>query len=93
MIYQHLKGTRAISLDAGFAYAKAFNCELSELSPRLAEKAIKVCVISSSNDYPLGELEIQLLKEFALLDENKKHRVLSLVSNSLHDEFFLVHPY
>lgn len=38
MIYQHINGIKPISLDAAFAYATGFNCKLSEISERLAEK-------------------------------------------------------
>ncbi len=39
MIHQHIRGLRPISLEAAIAYAKGFNCRLSEISPRLARRA------------------------------------------------------
>lgn len=37
MIYQHENGLKPISLEAGKAYAKGFNCTLGEISRRLAK--------------------------------------------------------
>lgn len=38
MIYQHINDLKPISLDAGLVYAKGFDCELSEISERLAQE-------------------------------------------------------
>lgn len=37
MINQHMSGHRPIGLEAAIAYARGFNCALSEISPRLTE--------------------------------------------------------
>lgn len=36
MLSQHLSGNRPISMDAAAIYAKAFNCTIAEISPRIA---------------------------------------------------------
>lgn len=41
MLSQHISGNRPISMDAALAYANAFKCSLAEISPRLAEQAMK----------------------------------------------------
>lgn len=38
MIWQHLSGTRPISLEAAQAYMRGFNCSLEDISPELAKK-------------------------------------------------------
>lgn len=37
MITQHLKSTRPISLEHALVYARGFECQLAEISPRLAK--------------------------------------------------------
>ena len=51
MIYQHATGRRAISLNAGLAYAKGLGCALESISPRLAQLAQSVR--NSTEDIPL----------------------------------------
>lgn len=50
MVYQHITGHRPMSMEAAIAYAKAFTCELHEISPRLAEEAKQMAAAIGSND-------------------------------------------
>lgn len=50
MIYQHITGHRPMSMEAAIAYAKAFSCELHEISPRLAEEAKQMAAAIWSDD-------------------------------------------
>lgn len=45
MVSQHVKGRRPINLESAIAYAKGFNCQVADISPRLAKgvgKAVSV---------------------------------------------------
>ena len=65
MIYQHATGRRAISLNAGLAYAKGLGCALESISPRLAELAQSVR--NSTEDIPL-QARTLTPQDHALLD-------------------------
>jgi phage repressor protein C with HTH and peptisase S24 domain len=52
MISQNCSGNRPISRDAALAYARGFNCSLSEISPRYALEAQK---ISKADALPLEQ--------------------------------------
>lgn len=54
MIYQHINGLRRISLDAARVYAKAFGCDLSEISPRLAAEVASAAELTSSAKAGIG---------------------------------------
>ena len=56
MVYQHITGHRPMSMEAAIAYAKAFTCELHEISPRLAEEAKQMAVAIWSNDEKTKEV-------------------------------------
>ena len=65
MIYQHATGRRAISLNAGLAYAKGLGCALESISPRLAQLAQSVR--DSTEDVPI-QTKILSQQEHILLD-------------------------
>lgn len=46
MVYQHMRGYRPIGLEAAKAYAKAFNCPLEEISPRLAQEITSAMAVT-----------------------------------------------
>lgn len=52
MVSQHLSGNRPISVEAGIAYARAFQVPLSELSPRLARLADAVAATLPAQSTP-----------------------------------------
>ncbi|VWB96874.1 hypothetical protein BPS26883_04687 [Burkholderia pseudomultivorans] len=45
MIYQHLTARRPISREAAVAYARAFNCGLEEISPRVAQEVLELAAL------------------------------------------------
>ena len=65
MIYQHATGRRAISLNAGLAYARGLGCALESISPRLAHLAQSVR--DSTEDVPI-QTKILSQQEHILLD-------------------------
>lgn len=88
MIYQHMVGKRPISLTAGLAYARALNCSLNDLSPRLALEAEEMRRAIAGVDLGVRQLSqrdqayLQLLdgltesqrdEEFRRLSEAKQH--------------------
>lgn len=57
MLSQHLSGNRPISIDAAVVYAKAFNCTVAEISPRIAlqlENANKTALLPE-NSFLVGK--------------------------------------
>lgn len=50
LIYQHITGHRPMSIDAAIIYAKAFGCELSEISPRLAIEVNEMALAVKGDD-------------------------------------------
>lgn len=46
MLSQHIKGRRPINLDAAKAYARGFNCALSDISPRLAAEVGEAALLT-----------------------------------------------
>lgn len=52
MVSQHVKGRRPINLEAAVAYAKGFNCQVADISQRLAkeiDKAVSVGIEDNGN--------------------------------------------
>lgn len=45
MIYQHITARRPISREAAIAYAKAFDCGLEEISPRVAAEVLELAAM------------------------------------------------
>lgn len=54
MIYQHINGLRRISLDAARVYANAFECDLAEISPRLAAEVASAAKFTSAAKPGMG---------------------------------------
>jgi SOS-response transcriptional repressor LexA len=58
MVSQHIKGRRPINLEAAIAYAKGFNCQVADISPRLANeinKAVNVGIEDNETDTNVTE--------------------------------------
>lgn len=50
MVYQHLKAVRPMSQEAAVAYARAFQCGLEDISPRIAQEvALMATMIGNKN--------------------------------------------
>ncbi len=88
MIYQHMVGKRPISLTTGLAYARALDCALNDLSPRLALEAEEMRRALTGVDLGVRQLShrdqayLQLLdgltesqreEEFRRLSDAKQH--------------------
>lgn len=53
MIYQHLDARRPMSQEAAVAYARAFQCGLEEISPRIAQEiAFRATMIGNKSAIP-----------------------------------------
>jgi hypothetical protein len=53
LIYQHIKGIRPISMEAGMVYASGFGCALKAISARLANEAERVKAHATQSDLAL----------------------------------------
>src|SRR3546814_3861306 len=71
MVYQHIKGIRPISLEAAKAYAKGFNCSLSEISPRLADEIAGAAPYADKETPVTTAPTVQPLWPFTWVDEDK----------------------
>src|SRR3546814_17452704 len=71
MVYQHIKGIRPISLEAAKAYAKGFNCSLSEISPRLADEIAGAATYADKETPVTTAPTVQPLWPFTWFDEGK----------------------
>lgn len=54
MIYQHITARRPISREAAVAYARAFNCGLEEISPRVAVEVLELAALIGNPSSVVG---------------------------------------
>jgi SOS-response transcriptional repressor LexA len=73
MIYQHINDLKPISLDAGLAYAKAFDCPLLDISERLVQEAENLTRKLSAND------DIEIIPGFKMEANRHRYPIISPV--------------
>ncbi|WP_155808260.1 hypothetical protein [Bordetella petrii] len=89
MIYQHINGLRPMSMEAAIAYARAFNCELQAISPRLAQEAERVAAMARDREAPPTESTRGVwpfstpFEVYEALDDEKKKRLDERVADFL----------
>jgi hypothetical protein len=69
MIYQHINGLKPISLEAGMAYAKGFDCKLEDISERLKGEVQAISDDLSQN----VNLGLKLLPRPPRLSHHQRH--------------------
>ena len=68
MIQQHLKSVRPISLEYAQVYAKAFECNLSDISPRISAE-----IVSASAYIEHDKIEYKTNSNFAQQESNTEY--------------------
>lgn len=80
MIYQHATGRRAMGLPAALLYAKALNCTLEDISPRLAVLALTVQNSNNLQSRPLSQQDYLLLDIFSGLTPKQREEEIQRLS-------------
>lgn len=80
MIYQHATGRRAMGLPAALLYAKALNCTLEDISPRLAALALTVQNSNNLQSRPLSQQDYLLLDIFSGLTPKQREEEIQRLS-------------
>lgn len=73
MIYQHINDLKPISLDAGLAYAKGFDCPLLDISERLVQEAEALTKKLNAND------DIEIIHGFKFPSGRQAYPIISPV--------------
>jgi len=86
MIYQHMNGIRPMSQEAAVAYARAFQCGLEDISPRIAQEiAFRATMIGNKSAIPAPTLHSSSTapKGWEKLEADERAAVQSIIDSVL----------
>lgn len=90
MVSQHIKGRRPLNLEAATAYARGFQCPLSDISPRLAKEVkeatreMRSSIPSQSASTDLDAALQTLSGYLSTVSESRRRSVVGLFTDLIH---------